>query len=105
MAEIALKNMMEELNKRISDLEERIAKEESDKLVEITHPMAVTNCNMDELPKVHLKNATIRASAVSTLAKFGAAVDELKSEEENVKPQGKEEGLELEVQLEKERKQ
>ncbi|XLS52432.1 hypothetical protein HN51_013109 [Arachis hypogaea] len=32
-AEIALKNMMEELNKRISDLEERIAKEESDKLI------------------------------------------------------------------------
>ncbi|XP_057750966.1 kinesin-like protein KIN-14C isoform X1 [Arachis stenosperma] len=30
--EIELKNMMEELNKRISDLEERIAKEESDKL-------------------------------------------------------------------------
>ncbi|RYR15335.1 hypothetical protein Ahy_B04g072074 isoform H [Arachis hypogaea] len=30
---IALKNMMEELNKRISDLEERIAKEESDKLI------------------------------------------------------------------------
>ncbi|XLR31753.1 hypothetical protein HN51_051752, partial [Arachis hypogaea] len=30
---IALKNMIEELNKRISDLEERIAKEESDKLI------------------------------------------------------------------------
>ncbi|XLS52441.1 hypothetical protein HN51_013118 [Arachis hypogaea] len=30
--EIELKNMMEELNKRITDLEERIAKEESDKL-------------------------------------------------------------------------
>ncbi|XP_057749536.1 coatomer subunit gamma-2 [Arachis stenosperma] len=28
--------------------------------------------------RVHLENATVRASAVSTLAKFGAAVDELK---------------------------
>ncbi|KAL4371751.1 hypothetical protein AHAS_Ahas06G0197100 [Arachis hypogaea] len=28
--------------------------------------------------RVHLENTTVRASAVSTLAKFGAAVDELK---------------------------
>ncbi|MQK22478.1 hypothetical protein EI013_29360, partial [Escherichia coli] len=28
--------------------------------------------------RVHLENATVRASAVSTLAKFGAAVDALK---------------------------
>jgi coatomer protein complex subunit gamma len=28
--------------------------------------------------RVHLENATVRASAVSTLAKFGASVDGLK---------------------------
>ncbi|MED6164247.1 hypothetical protein PIB30_087895, partial [Stylosanthes scabra] len=62
---VEMKNMMEELNKRISNLEEKIAKEESDKLEARNAAEKVCKEKSAELERIQDKKSAAERKALS----------------------------------------